>query len=117
MQSKTVSIRLPVASVDQVERAARRAKKSVNDYLASIVAPWAASDLGEPVPQKPAPAPVKRSPVTEAAAIMGLPRDRFRQLAAERVAADMLAQLHGDRVSPVPEAPRQKPSGFFKRTA
>lgn len=118
--TKTISFRVPLANADQIERAARaKANGDVTAYLLGILAPWAASDLGEAVPPRPAPAPPpKRSPVSQAAAALGIPRDKFRQLAAERVAADMLAQLaEKSAKAPAvkPTTAVAKPSGFYRR--
>jgi hypothetical protein len=112
--AKNVTFRTYTAHAELVEQAAEKAGKTLSEYCRDVMIPYAAKDLGVPVPSLP---DMKRGRfteiVTEAAKITGLTPEEFMRQASERLAAAALGYQHdvGDR-----SVPLNTPKGLQPRT-
>lgn len=93
--AKNITIRTYDVHAELVERAAKKAGKTISEYGRDIIIPQAAADLGVAVPKLP---DMKRGRFTEivneAAKLTGLTPEEFMRQASERMAAAALGYQH-----------------------
>lgn len=102
--TKNITFRTYDVYADAIERAAKKAGKSISDYARDILAPFAYSDLGERMPNLPQIMKGRYSSiVAQAAKASGESTQAFMQRAAREVAARMLEES-GERPATRPGA-------------
>ncbi len=123
--TENLTARVYSLHADIVRRAAQQVGMSVSEYLATIIVPWAASDLGEPLPQLPRLERGRyKSLVEQAAARAGMSRGQWERHAAETLSAQALGLPTPDdarapnRPPTTPPPPNgDRPSGEHRRMA